>query len=124
MKPIYSDKAPQVVGPYSQAIVTEQFIFCSGQIGIDSQTNQLVSGVEDQIKQAMDNLKEVLRAAGSDFSHVVKTTLFITNMSDYVKINELYGAYFSESKPARSTIAVASLPKGALVEIEAIALKS
>lgn len=121
MKSIYTDKAPKVVGPYSQAIATEQFIFCAGQIGIDPQTGELVEGIENQVKQAMSNLQEVLKAAGSDFSHVVKTTLFLKNMSDYVKVNELYGGYFSDIKPARSAVEVASLPKGALFEIEAIA---
>lgn len=122
MKSVNSDNAPAAIGPYSQAIATDQYIFCSGQIGIDPNTGELVDGVENQVKQAMNNLQEVLRAAGSSLESVVKTTLFLKNMSDFAKVNEVYGSYFTDHKPARSTVEVSNLPKGALFEIEAVAL--
>lgn len=121
MKTIHTDTAPKVVGPYSQAIEANGFIFCAGQIGIDPNTNNLYEGLETQIRQVMKNIQTVLEAAGTDLNHVVKTTIFVANMDDYAKVNEIYGQYFPDNKPARSTIGVAALPKGALVEIEAIA---
>lgn len=122
MKTIYTHNAPAAVGPYSQAIVANGFVFCAGQIGLDPKTGDLVEGVENQIHQVIKNLKAVLVEAGSSLHSVVKTTIFIGNMSDYSKINEIYGQYFSEHKPARATVEVSALPKNALVEIECIAI--
>jgi 2-iminobutanoate/2-iminopropanoate deaminase len=121
MKSIHTDKAPKAAGPYSQAIVSGDFVFCSGQIGIDPETQTLVEGIEAQTQQALKNLKAVLEASKSDFPQVVKTTIFVADMGDYALVNEIYARYFENHKPARATVAVASLPKGALVEIEAIA---
>lgn len=122
MKSIQTDKAPQAVGPYSQAIVANGFIFCAGQIGLDPQSGELVHGIENQTQQAIKNLHAVLEKAESSLEHIVKTTIFVKDMHDYAKINEIYGNYFSKHKPARATIEVARLPKDALVEIEAIAV--
>jgi 2-iminobutanoate/2-iminopropanoate deaminase len=123
IKPAYTDKAPKVVGPYSQAIMKGDMIFCSGQIGIDPQSGELVEGIENQTKQVMKNLEQVLIASGATFQQVVKTTIFITDMNNYTTVNEAYASFFSEHKPARSTVAVAALPKAALVEIEMIAIR-
>ncbi|NYE57811.1 RidA family protein [Carboxydothermus ferrireducens] len=121
---INTSKAPQAIGPYSQAIKVNGFLFVSGQIGINPQTGELVpGGVEAQIKQAMENIRQILSAAGMEFSHVVKTTIFITNMDDFTAVNKIYSEYFGKVFPARSCIAVASLPKGALVEVEVVACK-
>ncbi len=123
MKTIQTDNAPKAVGPYSQAIETEQFIFCSGQIGIDPKTGALVGGIENQTKQAMVNVTNVLAAAGTDLNQVVKTTIFLADIEDYKTVNDVYGSYFTDHKPARSAVQVAALPLGALVEIEMIAAK-
>lgn len=123
MKPIQTDKAPKAVGPYSQAIEHGDMIFCSGQIGIDPATGTLVEGIKNQTKQVMHNLEQVLMAAGSSLQNIVKTTIFLADMNDYVEVNEIYGSYFKEAKPARSTVQVAKLPKDALIEIECIAIK-
>lgn len=123
MKPIFSENAPQVVGPYSQAIQSGALIFCSGQIGIDPSTGTLVSGIEAQTHQVMKNIAAVLEAAGSSLQDVMKTTIFLADMQDYKKVNELYAGYFTEQKPARSTVQVAGLPLGALIEIEVVASK-
>jgi 2-iminobutanoate/2-iminopropanoate deaminase len=122
MKYIHTKKAPKAVGPYSQAIVVHGFIYCAGQIGIDPKTNELVDGLEKQTHQLFSNIKAVLEEAGSDLDHVVKTTIFLKDIADYAKVNELYGTYFTIHKPARSAVAVASLPKDALIEIEVIAV--
>src|SRR5689334_16722687 len=120
---VLTDKAPKVVGPYSQAVIAGDFIFCAGQIGIDPTTNALVDGgIEKETVQVMKNLEAVLAAAGSDFSKVVRAELFLADMADYAKVNELYGGYFMTApKPARHTVAVAALPKGARIEISLIA---
>ncbi len=123
MKTIQTDKAPKAVGPYSQAIDQGTFIFCSGQIGIDPAQGKLVEGVENQTKQVMANLEQVLTAAESSLQKIVKTTIFLVDINDYAKVNEIYGSYFPEVKPARSTVQVANLPAGAQVEIECIATK-
>lgn len=123
MKTIHTEKAPGVVGPYSQAIETETMIFCSGQIGLDPAIGKLVDGIENQADQVMKNLSEVLTAVGSDLDHVVKTTIFLTDMNDFQTVNQIYGSYFSEHKPARSTVQVAGLPLGAKVEIEMVVVK-
>lgn len=124
MKYIHTQKAPKVVGPYSQAIETDDFIFCSGQIGINPEQGKLVDGIENQTHQVMANLENVLAEAGKNFDNIVKTTIFLTDLNNYKIVNEIYGSYFSEGKlPARSTVQVAGLPAGALVEIEMIAVK-
>ena len=123
MKYIRTDNAPKAVGPYSQAIVVNGFVFCSGQIGLDPKSQELASGIEAQTHQVLKNLEAVLLEAGSDLSHVVKTTIFITNMNDFATVNNIYEKYFEKHNPARATVGVARLPKGALVEIEAIAIQ-
>lgn len=121
MKYIKTTKAPIAVGPYSQAIVSNGFVFCSGQIGIDPATNELVEGLEKQTHQVLKNLSEVLKASNSSLEHVVKATIYLSDIANYSKMNEIYGEYFSNHKPARAAFAVAALPKGALIEIEAVA---
>lgn len=126
MKLVNLDNVP-ALGPYSQAVIANGFIFCSGQIGVDSQKKILVEGIEAQTHQIMKNLTEVLTAAGSDLAHVVKTTIYLTNVSDFAKVNEIYAQYFTDTKPARATVEVSNLPKGSfthhpLIEIEAIAI--
>lgn len=121
---ITTDNAPAAVGPYSQAIGFGDLVYTAGQVALDKQTGKLVEGgVQEQAKQALENLKAVLEAAGSDLNSVVKTTVFLQNMDDYAAVNEVYGRYFAESAPARSAVAVAALPLGALIEIEAVALR-
>lgn len=123
--PVSTTAAPAAIGPYSQAIDTEHFIFASGQIALDPATGQLVAGdVQDQTRRVLDNVKAVLEAAGSSLERVVKTTVFLTSMTDFTAMNEVYATYFTAAPPARSTIAVAELPRGAAVEIEVIALGS
>lgn len=120
---ISTPNAPKAIGPYSQAIRTGNFIFSAGQLGLDPSTMELVAGgVEAQTRQVLTNLKNVLEAAGSSLSHVVKTTVFLTDMANFAAMNAVYAEYFPENPPARSTVAVAGLPKGGLVEIEVIAL--
>ena len=120
---VHTDKAPKAIGPYSQAIRTDCMIFAAGQTGIDPATGDLIpGGVEEQTRQVLTNLQNVVEAAGSSFKHVVKTTVFLKDMNDFARMNAIYAEYFGENPPARSTIAVAGLPKGGLVEIEAIAL--
>lgn len=122
-KIIHTEKAPKAIGPYSQAILTETMIYTAGQTGLDPATMELVAGgVEEQTRQVLINLKNVLEAAGSDFAHVVKTTVFLKDMNDFQKMNAIYAEFFGDTPPARSTIAVAGLPKGGLVEIEVVAL--
>ncbi len=124
IKTVTTDKAPAAVGPYSQALEVNGFVFCSGQIGIDPKTGNLVDGFENQARQVLSNLKAVLIEAGSDFEHVVKTTVYIKNMNDYPLFNKVYGEYFKNNKPARATVEVSRLPKDCLIEIEAIAVKN
>lgn len=120
---IHTSSAPAAVGPYSQAVRAGHFVFTAGQIGLDPATGQIVEGgVEAQAQQIMANLSAVLAAAGSSLDQAVKTTIFLTDMADFAAVNAVYGAAFSASPPARSTVAVLALPKGALVEIEVIAL--
>ena len=121
MKYINTKKAPKVVGPYTQAIVSNGFIFCSGQIGIDPDTNELVEGLEKQTHQVLKNLKEVLKETDVGLKQVVKTTIFLRDMKTFPLVNEIYGSYFSDHKPARATVEVSYLPKDALIEIEAVA---
>ena len=123
MKAIQTDKAPTAIGPYSQAIESNGFVFCSGQIGIDPENGSLVDGVENQTRQVINNLAAVLAAVEVELSGIVKTTIYLKNMADFAKVNEIYGEYFPAHKPARVTVGVSELPKGALVEIEAVAVK-
>jgi 2-iminobutanoate/2-iminopropanoate deaminase len=122
MKSIATDKAPAAIGPYSQAVVAGGLLFCSGQIPLDPVSGELVVGtVEQETERVMENLRGVLEAAGTDFDHLVKTTIYLTDMADFAAVNQVYGQYFSAIKPARATVAVAALPRGARVEIEAVA---
>lgn len=121
-KVILTSNAPEPIGPYSQAIQANGFIFCSGQIPLDPKTGQVpVTDIEGQTHRVLENLKAVLEAGGSSLQKVVKTTIFLKNMSDFPKVNQVYAAFFREMAPARSTIEVARLPRDVLVEIEAIA---
>lgn len=122
-KIIQTQKAPPSIGHYSQAIMVDDFIFCSGQVGVEPQTGQLVEGIEKQTEQVLKNLEAVLAEAGVSFKNIVKTTVYLKNIVDFPKMNEIYAKFFGEHKPARSAVEVANLPKGALIEIEAIAVK-
>lgn len=124
MKALHSDNAPKAVGPYSQAIEANGFVFASGQLPIDPATNAFVEGgVKEQTRQSLTNAQSVLKAAGLDLSHVIKTTVFLSDMADFAAMNEVYAEFFNESYPARSAIAVKTLPKNALVEVECIAAR-
>ncbi len=119
---VQTDNAPQAIGPYSQGVGFGGLFFFSGQIAIDPDTAELVDGgVELQTRQVMANLEAVLEAAGLDFSHVLRTTIFLKNMNDFSKVNEIYGAFFDDNPPARATVEVSRLPKDVLVEIDMIA---
>jgi 2-iminobutanoate/2-iminopropanoate deaminase len=119
---IATEKAPAAIGPYSQAVQAGSLLFCSGQIPLDPATGELVQGdVSLQAGQVMRNIAAVLEAAGSGFDRVIKTTIFLTDMADFATVNEIYGSCFNAHKPARSTVAVKSLPRGALIEIEVVA---
>lgn len=120
---ILTNKAPQPIGPYSQAILTPQnLLFVSGQIGINPKSGELAkNGIADEAKQALENLKAILESAGTDINNVVKTTVFLQDIKDFEQVNQIYSQYFQSDPPARSCIQVSALPKGAKVEIEAIA---
>jgi 2-iminobutanoate/2-iminopropanoate deaminase len=119
---VHSDQAPKAIGPYSQAVVVDGWVFGSGQIGLDPATGELVAGgVAAQAEQAMKNIAAVLQAAGVGFDQVVKTTIFLADMGDFAAVNEVYGKRFAGTKPARSTVAAKTLPKGALVEVDYVA---
>lgn len=119
--PIQTKNAPAAIGPYSQAIKHNGFLFVSGQIPLDPATGELVAGsIEDQTRRVLQNLQAVVEAAGASLRDVVKTTIFLKSMSDFVRVNEVYGSFFPAPYPARSTVAVAGLPKDVSVEIEAI----
>ena len=119
---VSTEKAPRAIGPYSQATIAGDLIFTSGQIALDPSTQQLVQGdIRVQTERVMDNLAAVLDAAGAGFENVVKATIFVVDLSDFATVNEIYGKRFPRSPPARSTVQVAALPKGARVEIELIA---
>ncbi|MDO9348067.1 MAG: RidA family protein [Anaerolineales bacterium] len=120
---ITSEKAPRAIGPYSIAIQVENMVFTAGQIGLDPAKGELVpGGVEAETRQVLTNLKHVLEAAGTSLDGVIKTTVFLKDMADFAKMNAIYAEFFTQNPPARSTVAVAGLPKGACVEIEAVAL--
>jgi 2-iminobutanoate/2-iminopropanoate deaminase len=120
---VLTEEAPLAIGPYSQAIVAHGLVFAAGQIPLDPRTGQPVPGdVRVQTRRVLDNLKAVLEAAGSSMAKVVKTTVFLRDLNDFGAMNEIYGSYFMEDPPARSTVQVAKLPRDAAVEIEAVAL--
>ncbi len=123
MHSIHTDNAPAAIGPYSQAVRMDSLVFTSGQIALrpDGSEEVLAQGIEAQTEQVLQNLKNVLEAAGSGLDKVVKTTIFLANMEDFGAVNEIYAKFFGSHRPARSTVAVKTLPKNALVEIEAIA---
>jgi len=119
---VETGSAPKAIGPYSQAIVAGNLVFCSGQIPLDPATGQMIDGdIRAQTKRVLDNLKGVLEAAGSGLDRVVRTTIFVMDMGDFNAVNEVYGGYFTSTPPARATVQVAGLPRGARVEIDAIA---
>jgi 2-iminobutanoate/2-iminopropanoate deaminase len=121
-KVISTDQAPRAIGPYSQAIQYGSLLFTSGQLGLDPVTGELVpGGIEAETRQVLTNIRNVLQSAGSNLKHVVKTTVFLKDMADFIKMNAIYAEFFTQAPPARSTIGVAALPKGGLVEIETIA---
>ena len=121
-KTIRTEQAPAALGPYSQAIHAGDLIFASGQLGLDPTTGKLQEGIEAQTHQALANVAAVLQAAGTSVEKVVKTTIFLANMADFAKVNAIYGEIFQTDPPARSTVQVAALPLGGLVEIEVVAL--
>ena len=124
MKKISTQNAPAAVGPYSQAIEAGSFVFLAGQIPLDPKTNQLVEGgVDAQTKRVIENIKAVLAEAGSDLTKIVSSTVYLTDMDNFAKMNEVYASYFAEPYPARVTIAIKALPKNAMVEIAVIAMK-
>ncbi len=124
MKALHTESAPAAIGPYSQAIEVNGFVFASGQIPIDPATGELTEGgIREQTRRALANAAHVMAAAGTDLSHVVKTTVFLSDMADFAAMNEVYSTFFKEPYPARSAVAVKALPKGALVEVECVAAK-
>ena len=124
LRSITSEKAPKALGPYSQAIVAGDLVFCAGQIAVDPATGQVVSGdIREQTRRAIDNLAAVLDAAGSGLERVTKTTVFLTDLAEFMAMNEVYAERFGGHRPARSTIGIAALPRGSRIEIECIALR-
>ena len=124
MKHIHTDNSPKALGPYSQAIEAGGMVFASGQVPIDPATDQFVEGgIKEQTRQSLTNARNILREAGTDLTHVVKTTVFLSDMDNFAAMNEVYAEFFQQPYPARSAVAVKTLPKGALVEIECIAVK-
>ena len=125
LRVIATDKAPKAIGPYSQAIAADQLVFCAGQGAIDAATGENRRGdVAAETELALDNIAAVLAAAGSDLAHVVKTTVFLVDMADFGAMNEVYAKRFGDHRPARSTVGVASLPRGFRVEIECVAVRA
>jgi 2-iminobutanoate/2-iminopropanoate deaminase len=122
-EPVQTDSAPKAIGPYQQAIKANGFVYTAGQIPIDPKTANFVEGgIAAQTRQVLENLKAVLEAAGSSLDRVVKATVFLKNMADFAPMNDVYAQYLGGAKPARSTVAVAELPRGALIEIDLVAL--
>jgi 2-iminobutanoate/2-iminopropanoate deaminase len=121
-KTVSTEGAPRAIGPYSQAIVSGGFLFTAGQVGFDPGSGELVDGgIAEQTGRVLQNIRAILRAGGTDLAHVVKTTVFLVDMADFAVMNEVYAEFFGDHRPARSTVAVAALPRGARVEIEAVA---
>ncbi len=123
VKEIHTKEAPEAIGPYSQAIEAGDFIFVSGQIGIEPETGEVVEGVEAQTKQVLENLQAILREAGADFTDVTKFTIYLSSMDDFALVNDIYGSYLQQPYPARATVEVSRLPKDVLVEMDVIAYK-
>lgn len=124
IKAIHTNQAPAAIGPYSQAIEANGMVFASGQIPIDPTTGQFVEGgIQEQTRQALTNASHILQAAGTDMAHVVKTTVYLSDIANFAPMNEIYAQFFTEPYPARSAVAVKDLPKGALVEVEVLAVK-
>lgn len=124
-KVIITDKAPRAIGPYSVGIQTDCFVFTSGQIGLNPITGEIVSGgIEAETRQVIINLKNVLKAVDSSLDSIVKTTVFLKDMNDFTRMNTVYGEFFPKNPPARTTVAVKDLPKGALIEIDAVAMNT
>jgi 2-iminobutanoate/2-iminopropanoate deaminase len=124
LEPLYTDKAPKPIGPYSQAVGAGQFVFISGQLALDPASGELVgSTVEEQTRRIMDNLQAILVAQKLTFSSLAKVTIFLNSMADFTVVNKVYEEYLGESKPARSVVQAARLPRGALIEIEGIAAR-
>jgi 2-iminobutanoate/2-iminopropanoate deaminase len=124
MKALNTDKAPKAIGPYSQAIEANGFVFVSGQLPVDPATGDFAEGgIKELTRQSLTNMSNILKEAGIDLSAVVKTTVFLADMNDFAAMNEVYSQFFKEPFPARSAVAVKTLPKGALVEVECIAAK-
>ena len=124
MKTIQTTKAPAAIGPYSQAVEANGFVFASGQLGINPATGEFVEGdVQTQTRQALTNARAIMNEAGLDLNNVIKTTVFLSDMANFVAMNEIYSEFFSEPYPARSAVAVKTLPKNALVEVECIAVR-
>ncbi len=122
LSPVHTDRAPAAIGPYAQAIVTDGWVFCSGQIPLDPETGELPGGsVAEQTELVLSNLRAVLEAAGSSLSHVVKTTVFLSDMGTFAEMNEVYARYFGAHRPARAAVQAAALPKSVDVEIECVA---
>jgi len=119
---IFTDKAPKAIGPYSQAIQSGNLLFISGQVPVNPVTGELTGDIKVQTRQVLENIKSILSAAGASSSDIVKTTVFLQNLDDFNLMNEIYGVYFPHDAPARSTIEVSRIPRGALIEIEAIAV--
>ena len=123
LKKISTDKAPSAIGPYSQGIIANGFLFTAGQIPLDTVAGKIVEGgIVEQTEQVMKNLQEVLRAAGANWGDVVKTTVFLQDLAHFPTVNEVYGKWLGDARPARSTVQVSALPRGAMVEIDAIAV--
>src|SRR5262245_21512826 len=121
-KPIFTSEAPAAIGPYSQGMRSGRFLFCSGQIPLDPKSGEIVSGdIATQTRRVLDNIAALLRTEGLTFHHIVKTTIFLTNLGDFQKVNEIYGSCFKHGPPARSTVQVSPRPRGANVDIEVIA---
>lgn len=122
-KQVATTKAPGAIGPYSQAITAGNWIYTSGQLGLDPENGTLAEGVQEQARRALQNVQAILEEAGASLNHVVKTTVYLKDMNDFAAVNEIYSSFFTEPYPARSAVEVARLPKDGLVEIEAVARK-
>ena len=120
---INTNNAPEAIGPYSQVVIVGDFVYTSGQIPLNPATGELVTDIKLATKQSMENIKAILEEAGTSLNNVVKTSIFLKDLNDFEAVNEIYGTYFIENKPARSCVQVAKLPKDAVIEIEAIAVK-
>ena len=123
LKLLHTEKAPAAVGPYSQGAQVGDLVFTSGQLPADAATGELITEIKEATNQSLENVKAILEEAGTTMEKVVKVMIFVKNMDDFAAVNEVYGEYFSDHKPARACVEVAALPKGAVVEIEAIAVK-